>query len=565
MSYTAFHGVVRRLSAAAFTLVAALCLCSHASGEIARFEEKCDVFLAQRAASQPLNTSVSALLTSPAPLTTLELAQLESLGLTLYAKCPLVNAICVRGSISALLSAAELPYVTRISEDVPIRKSDLFTVGSSMAGAAFQQFGLTGSGIRVAVLDSGIKTSNSEFRKRIVASVNMVTYESGAEDENGHGTHVAGIIAGNGSLSTGSSYYRTFYGIARGADIVNVRVLDAEGAGNVANVINGIDWVIQNRGRYNIRVMNLSLGHPVGDSYANDPLCQAVEKAWKAGIVVVVAAGNSGRANSGIDSSRDNEGYGAAYGSIESPGNSPYAITVGATKDMDGIRAHDQIATYSSRGPSRVDFVLKPDLVAPGNRVISLNNPGGFLDGEYASANRIPYSAYVKGGSASLSPYFFKLSGTSMAAGVVSGAASMMLQANPTLTPDTIKARLMLTADKWAHPDGTADACTFGAGYLNVGAALKSTVVALMPAMSPSLYRDSDGNVCIDMNNAIWGVNAIWGTGLTQLNAIWGSNALWGSNVLWGSNALWGSSIWTSNAIWGTSIAQSTAVRMGGE
>src|SRR5206468_1075614 len=160
------------------------------------------------------------------------------------------------------------------------------------------------------------------------------------DDLCGHGTHVAGIIAGNGAGSSGSNYYRTFYGIARNANIVNVRVLDAYGQGYVSSMVDAITWCINARKRNNIRVMNLSLGHPVGESYTTDPLCQAVEQAWKAGIFVVCAAGNDGRLNSTIAAGADNEGWGTAYGSIQAPGNDPYVITVGATKSIDGIRAH---------------------------------------------------------------------------------------------------------------------------------------------------------------------------------------------------------------------------------
>src|SRR5207249_10554020 len=127
-----------------------------------------------------------------------------------------------------------------------------------------------------------------------------------------------------------------------------------------------------------------SLGHPVGESHSTDPLCQAVEAAWKAGIFVVCAAGNDGRLNSTIAAGADNEGWGTAYGSIQVPGNDPYVITVGATKSIDGIRAHDKIATYSSRGPSRVDIVLKPDIVAPGNHIISTLADGSYLDTQHS-------------------------------------------------------------------------------------------------------------------------------------------------------------------------------------
>src|SRR5205085_1503192 len=142
------------------------------------------------------------------------------------------------------------------------------------------------------------------------------------------------------------------------------------------------------------RVMNMSFGHPMADSYKNDPLCQAVEKAWKAGIVVVCAAGNSGRQSDVVDPTKGNEGYGTNYGSIDSPGCDPSVITVGAMKSVDGIRAHDTIGTYSSRGPTKGDLILKPDLVAPGNRVISLRSPGTPLDDQYGSTNLIAFDYY---------------------------------------------------------------------------------------------------------------------------------------------------------------------------
>src|SRR5207247_1759165 len=169
-----------------------------------------------------------------------------------------------------------------------------------------------------------------------------------------------------------------------------------------------------NRQAYNIRVINLSLGHPAGESYTTDPLCQAVEQAWNAGIVVVCAAGNGGRKNSSQDATSSNEGYGTAYGSIQSPANSPFVITVGATKSVDGIRANDRIATYSGRGPTRLDFVLKPDIIAPGNRIVSLNAPYSYLETAYGSANAVPSSEYMTGSSCGLTAYYFRLSGTSM-------------------------------------------------------------------------------------------------------------------------------------------------------
>ena len=220
--------------------------------------------------------------------------------------------------------------------------------------------------------------------------------DGSGDDGCGHGTHVAGIIAGDGTASTGPAFFRTFYGIARSASLVNVRVLDGTGRGSVSNVIAGLGWAVAHKTDYGIGVVNLSLGHPVGESYATDPLCQAVEAAWKAGIVVVCAAGNAGRAGASDSSALpwDNEGWGTAYGSIQSPGNDPCVITVGAMKSVDGARADDAVATYSSRGPSRLDFVLKPDLVAPGNRIISVNAGGSFLDTQYGAVDGVGVSEY---------------------------------------------------------------------------------------------------------------------------------------------------------------------------
>ena len=169
---------------------------------------------------------------------------------------------------------------------------------------------------------------------------------------------------------------------------MNVRVLDNLGSGATSTIIAGLQWVVANKTAYNIRVINLSLGHAVGESYHTDPLCQAVEAAYKAGIVVVCSAGNQGRQQNTVNSALNNEGYGANYGSVDAPANDPYVITVGAMKSMDGKRADDRIATYSSRGPSYGDMVLKPDLVAPGNKIISLRSPGSTLDVNYGSDQR---------------------------------------------------------------------------------------------------------------------------------------------------------------------------------
>ena len=224
----------------------------------------------------------------------------------------------------------------------------------------------TGAGVGVAVIDSGVNnlagfgTSGACSTSRVVYSQNFAS-DSGTSDLYGHGSHVASILGSNAACD---SNYST--SSAPGVKIVNLRVLDALGNGSDSGVIAAIDRAIALKSTYNIKVMNLSLGRAVSGTFTNDPLCQAAERAWKAGIVVVVAAGNLGRypATNG-------------YATIASPANDPFVITVGAMKTMGTLsNADDRVASYSSKGPTLIDHVAKPDLVAPGNRVVSLLGGG---------------------------------------------------------------------------------------------------------------------------------------------------------------------------------------------
>ena len=436
--------------------------------------------------------------------------------------------------------------------------------------------GLSGIGIGVAVIDSGmVDKKNGSVKKsdlnksgtgdsRIVYSQSWVNDGLGTADGFGHGTHVAGIIGGSDYNSTGDVL--TFKGIAPNVQLINLRVLDRNGSGTDSSVIAAIDRAIQLKSKYNIRVINLSLGRPVYESYTLDPLCQAVEAAYQAGIVVVVSAGNDGR---------DNSAGTNGYGTITAPANDPYVITVGAMKSMGTpTRADDQIATYSSKGPTAIDHIAKPDLVAPGNLVVSIiENASSTLATTYPQ-NAIPLSYYVTGGSTAASSYF-ALSGTSMAAPAVSGAVALLLQQNSKLTPDQVKARLMKTAYKTfpqysTYTDPTTgvtytdqyDLFTVGAGYLDVQAALANTDSFKGVATSPMVAYDSTTQSVYFVNNnfAVWGGSSNWssfavwgGNAFTSSQfAVWGGSNPYASFAVWGGSAPWGSN--TNNgffAVWG--------------
>ena len=344
------------------------------------------------------------------------------------------------GQLEAL---SDDPSVDHLSGDARVRR---FSVTNAATGATQVWSGIaglggyTGRGIGVAVIDSGV-TAHAALRGRVVAEFDFTGKQGSPVDKFGHGTHVAGIVAGN---DTGD-----YAGIAPGAHIVSLRVLGSDGSGDTSDVISAIDWAIEHRSQFALRIINLSLGHPIFESYRDDPLCQAVQRAVDAGMVVVAAAGNFGKTEDGRP----------IVGGVISPGNSPAALTVGALNTVaTPQRSDDVMATYSSRGPTFIDGVLKPDVAAPGNKIAGPAAPGAYLTQTYPER--------IVSGEGSQA--YIELSGTSMAAAVVSGAAALLLEANPALTPADTKLVLQLTSS----PVAGAGLIEAGAGSVNAAAAV---------------------------------------------------------------------------------------------
>jgi serine protease AprX len=386
--------------------------------------------------------------------------------------------------------------------------------------------GTTGRGVTVAVLDSGVAADPDLVSptSRILASVNFADQRSVA-DPGGHGTHVAGIIAGNGTRSAGE-----FVGVAPEANIVDVRVLSSTGSGRISSVVRGIEWVLAHRVTYNIRVMNLSFGAPTATSYRTDPMSAAVEIAWRQGLVVVAAAGNSGPG-------RD---------TVASPGIDPYVITVGAADDhATATPRDDTLAPFSSWGTA--DSNPKPDLLAPGRRIVSIRVQGSALDSLFPD-----HVVAAHNGST-----YLRLSGTSMATPVVSGAAALLLQARPNLSPDQVKALLVGTAQPFGQDSGTAlpDPAAGGKGLLDALAAVQgqasggSSTTASLPgtALGTSLanrgLRPAD-TFARAMFRVLYGSPLRW-KNQTLDGLAWGT-ASWDS-VAWDSIA-WDNSNWDSIA-----------------
>ena len=375
-------------------------------------------------------------------------------------------------------------------------------------------------------------------------------------DRFGHGTHIAGIVAGQGSAATAVTD-RYQGGIAPGAHLINVKVLGRDGSGRTSDVIAGLDWVVAHKADYGIRIVNLSLGHPVTEPSLTDPLNAAVVRAVASGILVVASAGNQGK---------DAEGR-QVLGSITSPGNSPHALTTGAINMWDTIaRDDDTVTTYSSRGPTKYEFATKPDVVAPGNKIVSLEAAGSFLAKTYPSER-------VAGNGSNA---YRRMSGTSMSAGMVSGAAALILEAAPGLTPRHVK----MVVQAGASPMLRDGLVASGAGSVNVWASRRMARDGLSSLLPQTIVSGvlvpvggevfTDAGTLIDRMYQQTGIRIL---SLVDLALVWANpsklpldhlnllglygevSATGGNQIIWGDIS---QSVADEQIIWGDQIFDST-------
>jgi serine protease AprX len=456
----------------------------------------------------------------------------------------------IDGVVASVPSALEpvlaaLPGIT-VTPDVSVSvQSTTESTGPHTPSDAFlQQTGATelaadgdtGQGVTVAVMDTGIDNL-PDFAGRLIGGVDLTGGNNPFEDSYGHGTFVAGLIAGDGASSDGQ-----YSGEAPGANLVSIKVAGASGVTNLGTLILGLQWAMDNRATYNIRVLNLSLGFQPFTSTMINPLDQAVEAVWNSGIAVVASAGNAGPSN----------------GTILSPGDDPLVITVGALDDLaQPDVADDEMNDFSSAGPTSPDGWAKPDLVTSGRSVVSLAAPGSTI--------------YDQNPSARIGSGNFVGSGTSFSAAITSGAAALVLADNPGLTPDQIKARLLGNT----NPGPVGNPFVDGHGALNAYAAatsgpmnLSQSTLGVLPALAGATVSLVPTGPASTWNLNLWsglspaeatGQNPDW-TGWAWNGSAWNGLAWtgWAWNDAAWDYAAWNGAAWTGWA-WNDAAWQGSA------
>ena len=452
-------------------------------------EARAQPVLLQMAEAQP-EARVSVIVQKTVKSTRVE-EQVTQLGGAVTADLNIINAFAAELPGKAVPELARANGVRWVSLDAPMVKAGGpdGTVNTTNLQNVYDKAvrvdqvwaqGYQGSGIGVAVVDSGINWQTDLYTmagvNRVVANVRFNTdYNPTYYDHYGHGSHIAGIVGGNGRSSNGK-----YIGIAPLVNIINVKVSNDDGSATASSTVAGLQWVLNNRSRYNIRVVNLSLNSATPESYHTSPLDAAVEVLWFNKIVVIASAGNNGT------------------GTLYPPANDPFVITVGAVDDKGTTSLSDDvIASFSAYGTTS-DGVQKPDLVAPGKNLVSLmGNTNGIIPSAHPG-NKV-------------GTMYFRMSGTSMAAPIVAGAVALLLQDEPNLKPDQVKYRLKATANKsWAGYTATKS----GAGTLDVYAAVGGTTTAsantglaashlLWTGSAPVTWGSVDWN-SVDWNSVDW-------------------------------------------------------------
>ena len=403
--------------------------------------------------------------------------------------------------------------------------------------AELHNAGIRGNDVGVAIIDTGYWAidsleKNSHGNERLTAQYDAVhdvldsQWSGVSTDTNGHGTHVASLIASSRKSSTGR-----YFGVAPDARLISVKAFAEDGSGSYASVIRGIDWVVTNRYAYNIRILNLSLGAPAHSRYWDDPLNKAVMHAWQSGIVVVVSAGNSGPLPQ----------------TVGVPGNVPYVITVGAmTDNFTPSKSDDKLASFSSTGPTFEGFV-KPDLVAPGGHV------WGFM----ATYDKIAvdHPTYMNNGD------FFTMSGTSQAAAVVSGVAALVIGSNPGLTPDQVKCRILSSGRPAVNSDGSLAYSVLqqGTGMVDARNAVYGTANScanqgLDIAADLSGARHFMGRVR-QLADGTFKVTNPDGTASEKAGYTWDQGFIWPQGFVWPQGFIWPQGfVWQQASTYSTDI-----------
>jgi serine protease AprX len=464
---------------------------------------------------------------------------------------PLIDGFSASVPARTIVRIATLPGIRAITKDtsVTVMAAPMNNLGGTNPANVYQQVtgadqlknaGDDGHGVTVAVMDTGV-SSMADTSSRLVSvaqdplgltHANCINFagDGTCTDKYGHGTFLAGLIAGTGSASGGQ-----YAGVAPGARILSVKIAGSDGSADVSKVIAAIQWVIAFKNTYNVKVLNLSLGTDATQSYQLSPLDYAVEKAWRSGIVTVVSASN----------------LGPGAGTIDKPADDPFVITVGSVDDSGTVTTSDDtFPAFSGQGPTSADGLAKPDVAAPGVGLISLAAPGAAITTNFPPAMAAPYR---------------QGSGTSMSTAVVSGLVADILSANPSWSPDRVKYALMSTA----QPDATSDPMSVGAGLVSGFSALSAPAGLANQGITPgtglgSLQLDR-GTVNIQVNGLLgltvaplqgeitaqftpWNVVGMLLTTFTG-NSWWG-NSWWGNS--WWGNSWWGNS-WWGNSWWGNS------------